>query len=128
MTIETIILQNVTGFASRSGEDTNGCKWVEFEVDYGAEQTDGECCICDATISHGWLCLDGGDEVCADHVLTDPDEIADFAHKCQQLLAEAVGRWPEFDNPTIPVNGGDLVEWFAGWREKACQTLAGKAI
>ena len=122
MTIETIILHDVDGLTgSRHGYDNDGSHWTEFELDC-------TCTICDATINNGWLCIDSGDEVCTDHVLTDPDEIADFAHKCQQLLAEATGRWPGFDNPTVHIDGGDLVEWFAEWREKACQTLAGKAV
>lgn len=35
------------------------------------------------------------------------------------LVTEAVGRWPQFDDPDDPVNGGDLVEWFGAWRKRA---------
>ena len=48
--------------------DQHGANWVVFEVDYFAEQLPGQCCICDAEIENGWLCLDGGEEVCHSHV------------------------------------------------------------
>jgi hypothetical protein len=54
--------------------DRHGCKWVEFSVDYLALQEDGECTICGATLSRGWLCLDGGGEVCSDHVTARTEE------------------------------------------------------
>lgn len=66
--MQTIMLHDVDGFARKSGTDTNGCYWIEFEVDYFAEQEDGECSICGKTLSSGWMCLDGGDEVCDSHV------------------------------------------------------------
>jgi hypothetical protein len=68
---DTIILHGVTGIARRMGKDQHGCFWTEFEVDRFAEQEDGECRICGKTIPSGWVCLDGGDEVCADHVLIE---------------------------------------------------------
>ena len=66
--METIPLLHVEGFSRKSGIDSNGNSWVQFEVDYLAEQTDGECCICSTVLSEGWLCLDGGEEVCSKHV------------------------------------------------------------
>ena len=66
---EQIHLVDVEGFARKSGTDEHGCKWIEFEVDYMAEQEAGECCICGARLEAGWLCLDGGDEVCSSHVV-----------------------------------------------------------
>ena len=63
-----IKLSDIQGISRLSGTDEHGNSWVQFEVDYTAEQTDGECVECDATISSGWLCLDGGDEVCDLHV------------------------------------------------------------
>ncbi len=66
--METIKLHGIEGISRRSGTDEHGCQWVEFTVDYGAEQEDGECCICGKPLSSGWLCLDGGDEVCDKHV------------------------------------------------------------
>ena len=65
---EKIQLHDVTGFARFSGTDESGNQWIQFEVDYMAQQEDGECCICGKILDHGWLCLDGGEEVCADHV------------------------------------------------------------
>jgi hypothetical protein len=69
---ETIILHDIEGISCKGGTDQHGCQWVEFTVDYGAEQEDGECCICGETINSGWLCLEGGDECCDEHVVT-PD-------------------------------------------------------
>ena len=66
--METIRLSKVDGIARLSGTDAYGNSWTQFEVDYLAEQTDGECDICGATLSEGWMCLDGGDEVCDSHV------------------------------------------------------------
>ena len=54
---EVVVLRNVEGFTRKSGTDKHGCQWVEFEVDYGAEQEQGECCFCGAEIESGWLCL-----------------------------------------------------------------------
>lgn len=65
---ETIILSDVEGISRLSGTDQHGARWTQFEVDYLAEQVPGECCICGATLESGWLCLDGGDEVCDEHV------------------------------------------------------------
>lgn len=65
---DKVLLHNVEGISRLSGTDQNGCQWVQFEVDHLAEQEDGECSICDKTIGSGWTCLDGGEEVCDDHV------------------------------------------------------------
>ena len=66
--METITLSDVTGISRKSGGDDSGSVWEQFEVDYFAEQNDGECCICHAILGTGWLCLDGGDEVCNSHI------------------------------------------------------------
>lgn len=66
--MEKIILHDVEGIARLSGTDQHGNVWTQFGVDAFADQTEGECCICGATLSEGWLCLDGGDECCDDHV------------------------------------------------------------
>ena len=66
--METIKLVNAEGISRLSGDDENGNKWVEFEVDYFAEQEAGECSICGKELESGWMCLDGGDEVCASHI------------------------------------------------------------
>lgn len=65
---EIIKLTNIKGISRLSGEDANGAHWTQFGVDYLAEQEDGECSICGAAINEGWLCLDGGEEVCQHHV------------------------------------------------------------
>ena len=65
---EQIRLTNMQGIARKSGTDQYGNAWIEFEVDKLAEQTTGECSICGMTIYSGWLCLDGGEEVCDEHV------------------------------------------------------------
>jgi hypothetical protein len=56
------------GISRKYGTDENGNVWIEFEVDYFAEQTPGECSVCGAELESGWLCMDGGEEVCEDHV------------------------------------------------------------
>ena len=66
--METIILHNLSGFARKSGTDENNNQWIQFEVDYLAEQLPGECSICGKEIELGWLCLDGAEEVCSSHV------------------------------------------------------------
>lgn len=67
--METIKLHDIQGIArNKSGLDDHNNAWTEFEVDYSAEQEDGECSICGKTLSSGWMCLDGGDEVCDSHV------------------------------------------------------------
>ena len=48
--------------------DQNGAHWITFEVDYFAEQVDGECVECGCVLAAGWLCLDGGEEVCNAHL------------------------------------------------------------
>ena len=63
-----ITLTNIEGIARLSGTDGDGNKWIQFEVDYFAEQTDGICVICGKDLSTGWMCLDGGDEVCSIHI------------------------------------------------------------
>lgn len=69
-TVETILLHNVGGIGRKSGSDANGNRWIEFEVDaFGGYP--GECAICGAEIDSGWMCLDGGEEVCASHVEFD---------------------------------------------------------
>lgn len=54
-------------------EKKTNCYWVHFVVDYFAEQLPGECCICGAELESGYLCLDGGDEVCSEHVVIEDD-------------------------------------------------------
>jgi hypothetical protein len=64
----TIQLTNIEGISRLSGTDEQGNHWIEFTVDYLAEQSDGVCVECGKGLSNGWMCLDGGDEICADHI------------------------------------------------------------
>jgi hypothetical protein len=63
-----IRLHDVEGVAKLAGVDDDGLHWVQFEVDEFAEQESGTCSICGAEITSGWLCGDGGEEVCDEHV------------------------------------------------------------
>ena len=63
-----IKLTNIQGISRLSGTDDNGNEWIQFEVDYLAEQQDGECTKCQAILTSGWVCMDGGEEVCSDHI------------------------------------------------------------
>lgn len=64
-----ITLTNVEGVSRKFGIDQEGNTWTEFEVDYLAEQEMGICVECGAELEVGWLCLDGGDEVCQSHII-----------------------------------------------------------
>jgi hypothetical protein len=66
----TVVLHDVQGIARHSGECRNGLQWIEYELDTFTmdEPTPDTCSICDAEITSGWLCLDGGETVCASHV------------------------------------------------------------
>lgn len=66
---EQIFLHDISGFARKSGIDFQGNQWIEFEVDWFAEQETGVCEICGAELEFGWLCLDGGGEVCDSHIV-----------------------------------------------------------
>jgi len=61
-------LTDIQGISRLSGMDENGNRWIQFEVDYLAEQQDGECVECHAVLTSGWMCLDGGEEVCSSHI------------------------------------------------------------
>ena len=69
--MESIGLKNIEGIARLSGTDEHGNTWLQFEVDYLAEQEAGECCICGKVLEEGWLCMDGGEEVCYGHITFD---------------------------------------------------------
>ncbi len=73
--MDTIKLHDIEGISLLSGTDDSGCTWTQFEVDYFAEQEDGECSLCGAALSSGWMCLDGGEEVCADHIELPTDHV-----------------------------------------------------
>lgn len=68
---EKITLHDIEGIARKSGTDDDGNKWVQFEVDALADQEPGECSICGDDLESGWMCLDGGEEICDEHVDLD---------------------------------------------------------
>ena len=70
---DEVVLHDVEGIARKTGVDRHGATWVEFEVDYLAEEQPGTCAICGAEIESGWMCLDGGEEICDDHVRYEGD-------------------------------------------------------
>lgn len=57
------------GYGRASGTDSHGAYWTETERDEGYE----DCAECGAQIRSGWLCMDGGELVCREHVLTPED-------------------------------------------------------
>jgi hypothetical protein len=63
-----ITLHNVGGIAIQSGQDAQGNQFTQFFVDYLALQEDGECAQCAAAIDAGWVCVDGGEEYCFEHI------------------------------------------------------------
>jgi hypothetical protein len=62
--METITLHSVGGIS----RDPNGNQWIQYELDSSEEITD-VCDICDESIESGWLCLDGGEVVCDEHII-----------------------------------------------------------
>lgn len=70
-TYGTVKLHNVEGIARLSGveyHDGAVSHYIQFEVDYLAEQLPGECNICGLEIESGWVRFDGGEECCDEHV------------------------------------------------------------
>jgi hypothetical protein len=65
----TVRLRDVRGTAVLSGTDQYGNAWTQFAVDPFAGQEEGECSVCGQPLTEGWLWLDGGEEVCDQHVL-----------------------------------------------------------
>ena len=63
-----IVLHNISGISIKSGSTHDDAQFIQFFVDYLADQQDGECTQCGAVIDMGWMCLDDGDEYCFDHV------------------------------------------------------------
>lgn len=79
---DKIILDNLEGIARVSGTDKHGSIWMEtefepfFEDFVETEEVEGvwpTCDICEKEMYSGWICLDGGDEVCGDHILFRKD-------------------------------------------------------
>lgn len=51
--------------------DSGGHVWTHFVVDEFAMQEPGICEICGEETREGWLCLDGGDEMCMECVVVE---------------------------------------------------------
>jgi len=62
------------GIARRTATCEEGCSFIEFEVDWLAGEEVDYCVVCDTAIEEGWLCLDGGEVYCHDHVEVIEDE------------------------------------------------------
>jgi hypothetical protein len=58
------------GIAKLQAVDQHGCTYVQFMVDYFAQEQNGECHDCGKEIAAGWLCLDDSTEYCSDHIGT----------------------------------------------------------
>ena len=74
---ETIFIAENEGTAipfhcAASGTDPAGAFWVPFEADGSEGEDTSQCAICDDDIESGYLCLDGGTEVCSEHVQIVP--------------------------------------------------------
>lgn len=73
---------------------------------------------------------------CEAATLAPADPVRDAAPDMLAALRKALDDWPQFDAESAllapgcipdefePVNGGDLVEWFAQWRETAKAAIA----
>ena len=83
-----ITLHNINGISRLSGQDEQGNVFVEFEVDYLAEQQDGECTECDEIINMGWQCLDGGEEYCSSHIQFCDDNNLGACSDCERLVGK----------------------------------------
>ena len=78
--LETIYIAEQGGTAipfhcAASGIDRSGALWVPFESD---REDFGGCSICGAEVESGYLCLDGADEVCTEHVQIVPPWFRDI--------------------------------------------------
>ena len=115
---EEIILHDIEGFARKSGTDQYGRRWIEWEMDAFAGETPGICDICGKEITSGWLCLDGGEEVCDDHVVFEED-----VFETHERLGSGGERRVEEEEEREPDPEYDIVigpdqrnAWFAGKR------------
>jgi hypothetical protein len=84
---EQIVLHDMEGIARKSGTDINGLKWIEFDD----VEEPGNCVICEQELWSGWMCLDGGDEVCDSHVV-----FAEDVESVRALRFEKIADWEEY--------------------------------
>ncbi len=82
-----IVLHNISGIGTKSGQTHNGNQFTQFFVDYAAEQLDGECAQCGVVIDMGWMNMEcAGEEYCFEHVREC--KYPDVCSPCERL-AEA---------------------------------------
>jgi hypothetical protein len=118
------------GYGRKSGISESGAAYTETRLDYNGDFTPEDenneidlsdierCAQCDAHLADGedvWLCLDGGEYYCPDHILLDyrPDSL--FA-KVGALRGEHL---PEFAWP-----GGYLIAYYTRAGEIVCADCA----
>lgn len=65
----TIILRNVMEFSRRSGIDTYGDYWMEFEMIDSFEYPKAKCYICSRKLLNGWVCVEDDAIICDAHVV-----------------------------------------------------------
>lgn len=66
---DKVFLHSIAGTALKSGIDRDGLMWVEFTVDEFADQESEECAFCHRKVYSGWMCPEGGDVCCNEHVV-----------------------------------------------------------
>ncbi len=60
---------------SRSAVDLEtGKVFTEFEREFQPGGSIGYCVVCDTALESGWMCLDGGEEYCEEHVIIGGSE------------------------------------------------------
>ena len=102
-----------------SGIDPYGAFWVPFETDSFADQDTAECAICEAEIESGYLCMDGGEEVCAEHVTVVPQwnrdilaqDFKDYIESQNRIVAVR----SEIGRALIDMRSQHMPHKFLGW-------------
>jgi hypothetical protein len=64
--------------------DQFGQSWVPIQVDHLAGESNVACVGCEEISTEGWLCLDGGQELCSDHITVAPDWFVEKLHQEQR--------------------------------------------
>jgi len=67
--METITLHDITGISRKGGTDEQGNAWIEYVLEPEDLGDYDVCDICGAEIESGWLCMDGGEVVCDEHIV-----------------------------------------------------------
>lgn len=91
------------GIARKTAVCEDGANWIEFEVDFFADQSTGNCAVCDCETKEGWLCLDGGEEVCTDCVDIEAADSPTMSSQLSDIYSEAealdLSRWEDEGGP-----------------------------